>query len=189
MLSKKINNTFFIAALLCMLVFAGAAESQASESAQQQKIATQITSDSMTYAANSLQVVFIKNVYVRRPDFELWSDKLTIYLNPPEENQNTATGGSFGGMAAGDINRMVAEGNVRIANDRGTGASAKAVYTPADALLVMTGNPKLTDKENMITGDVIRYYINENRSEVISSPGKQVEAVFITSESSGREGN
>jgi lipopolysaccharide export system protein LptA len=166
-----------------------AAKAQTSNPAEQQKINTQITSDRITYTANNLQVVFLNAVHVRRPDFELWTDKLTIYLKPSTEKQETAEGGTPTGMAAGDIERMVAEGNVRITSEGGVGTSAQATYTTANGLLVMSGSPKLMDKENMITGDVIRYYMNENRSEVISGHGKQVEAVFTTSGSSGRGGS
>ncbi len=62
-----------------------------------------------------------------------------------------------------------------------SGSSDKATYTTGDGVLLMEGNPRLTDGENTITGETIRYYTQENRSEVIGGSKKRVEAVFTGS--------
>ena len=45
-------------------------------------------------------------------------------------------------------------------------------------ILVLEGDPVLQDGENSIRGNVIRYFMNENRSVVEGSPKKRVHAVF-----------
>lgn len=146
-----------------------------------EKVDTRITSDSMSYLAGQQQVVFSKNVHVKRPDFELWADTLTVELKPSQKKEQTDSGSLPEGLAAGDIKRIIAQGNVRITREGRKGTSSKAVYTVDEGLFVMTGNPKLTDKENTISGEIIRYFTKENRSEVVGGGGKQVEAVFSTS--------
>jgi lipopolysaccharide export system protein LptA len=42
----------------------------------------------------------------------------------------------------------------------------------------MEGDPVLRDEGNSIGGQEIRFYVNENRSEVLGAPGKPVNAVF-----------
>lgn len=156
-------------------------------------VETRIVADKMTYQSEKQQVVFDTKVHVTRPDFELWSDKLTVYLKPAKTAPATAGGekkaGSLPeGMAAGDVDRLVAQGNVRMQSDGREGTSSKATYTVDDGMLVMEGDPKVSDGDNIITGEVIRYFTKENRSEVIGGTKKRVEAVFSTSNKPNREG-
>ena len=170
---------------LALLVLCGAL----AQAAAPEKVDTRITSDSVSYAADKQQVLFTGNVHVKRPDFELWSDTLTVELKaaktkPAQENSDLPQG-----LAAGDIHRIIAEGRVRIQREGRTGTSSKAIFTVDDGVFVMTGNPKLTDKENSISGNTIRYFTKENRSEVMGGgTGKQVEAVFSTSGKAKEQG-
>lgn len=84
-------------------------------------------------------------------------------------------------MDAGEIDRMVAERNVRMKRENRTGECEKATYTVDNAVLVMEGNPVLHEGENSIKGDVITFYTRENRSEVRGTSTKRVQAVFTSS--------
>ena len=44
----------------------------------------------------------------------------------------------------------------------------------------MEGNPILRDGQNTVRGDVIKFYIHENRSEVLSGTQRRVEAIFYS---------
>jgi lipopolysaccharide export system protein LptA len=140
----------------------------------------------MTYAADSGLVTFTRSVYVSRPDFELWADSLTVHLKPAERREQ-AGGNAVSGMAAGDIERIVADGNVRMKKEKNSSTSGKATYVADTETLILEGSPRLTDGENVIAGEVVRYYMRENRSEVSGGKGK-VEAVFSTSAQPTREG-
>ena len=65
-----------------------------------------------------------------------------------------------------------------IANKQGKD-SIVTVLTEKTGILLLEDSPVLTDGENTITGDSIRYYIYENRSEVIRGKNKRVEATFM----------
>ena len=78
------------------------------------------------------------------------------------------------------IKRIVAQGNVRIKADRDrSGTCGKATYEAKSDLLTLEGDPVLREGPNTIQGEVIKLYIEENRSEVIGGK-KRVEAIFIT---------
>lgn len=132
-------------------------------------------------------VIFDKNVHVVRPDIEIWADRITVYLKPPKgdaQKKEGEKGGMPAGMAAGDVDRIVAERNVRMKSENRNGTCAKATYTMDDGVLLMEGDPRLTDGENTVTGETIKYFTEENRSEVMGGSKKRVEAVFSGSKSS-----
>ena len=157
---------------LCLLLLL-AAQSVAAP-AGQKKVPTNIQSEGMEYNAANQTVVFSGNVHVTRPDFELWSKKLTVYLK--KSPQDSSTTNAAGGMRAGDIDRLVAEGNVRIKSEDKSGECEKATYYADTEKVVMEGSPVLRDPDTTIKGTTITHYMNENRSQV----GGGVNATFET---------
>ena len=110
-------------------------------------VETRITSDQLTYLAEKQLVIFDKNVHVVRPDIEIWADRITVYLKPPKgdaQKKEGEKGGMPAGMAAGDVDRIVAERNVRMKSENRNGTCAKATYTMDDGVLLMEGDPRLT---------------------------------------------
>ncbi|MDR3042947.1 MAG: LptA/OstA family protein [Desulfovibrio sp.] len=155
-------------------------------------VPTAVKSDRMQYDAKGQVVIFEGDVYVQRPDFEMWAEKITLHLRKKAAkpgkagaDASGATGATGqagpGGMDAGEIDRMVAERNVRMKRENRTGECEKATYTVDNAVLVMEGNPVLHEGENSIKGDVITFYTRENRSEVRGTSTKRVQAVFTSS--------
>lgn len=187
---KTIPPTFvFLLALLGLFLFTAS-------SALAQTIPTKITSDRMTYDVNKNAVVFEDNVHVDREGVQLWAERITLHLKkkpvapkskaaPAATEDPTESVASPDPMAAvqgGDIDRIVAEKNVRLKYKTQTGQSQKATYFADQAMLLMEGDPILRDGDNTLRGHNIRYYLNENRSEVIGGPSRRVEAIFTTSD-------
>ncbi len=172
-------------------------------------VPTAVKSDRMQYDAKGQVVVFEGAVYVQRPDFEMWADRITLHLKkkaakPGKENAGGETAQGSGqsaqpgqsgqagqagnpasagvsGMDAGEVDRIVAERNVRMKRDNRTGECEKATYTVDNAVMVMEGNPVLHEGDNSIKGEVITFYTRENRSEVRGSTSQRVQAVFTSS--------
>ena len=144
---------------------------------------TTITSQRMEYNTGTQTVVFTSAVHVVRPDMEIWSDRLTLILNKNQTAGMTAPSGTpegQAGLSSGDIEKIIAEKNVRIKREGRSGECQKATYTVANDLLVMEGSPKLFEGENSITGEKILFYLKENRSEVIGAPDKPVRVTFTS---------
>lgn len=166
-----------------------------SPSAVRRDVPTAVKSDRMQYDAKGQVVVFEGAVYVQRPDFEMWAERITLHLKKksakpgkPDTAGDAAQGQSgqsgqpgMSGMDAGEIDRIVAERNVRMKRENRTGECEKATYTVDNAVMVMEGNPVLHEGDNSIKGEVITFYTRENRSEVRGSAAKRVQAVFTSS--------
>jgi lipopolysaccharide export system protein LptA len=149
-----------------------------------------ITSDRMVYNQAENAVVFIGNVHGTQDDMAIWSNKLTAYFT---EKARLNTGGKPksaekaheqqpADKGAGDfgekIERIVAEGNVRMVSGKNEGACGKLTYYVKESMLRMDQNPILREGQNTVRGDVIKHYIHENRSEVLSGTQRRVEAIF-----------
>lgn len=141
-------------------------------------VPTAVTSERMQYDAGKQRVVFEGNVHVKRPDFEIWSSRLTLHLK--KKDGAAEKKGTPGGLDAGEVDRIVAEKNVRMEHEGKRGECQTATYTTSDGLLVMEGNPVLYDKENVVKGEKILFYTRENRSEVHGGGSRPVEAVFTS---------
>ena len=170
--------------ILFTLVFCTAMATHATSASivAKKNVPTNITSDSMEYSANSQTVTFKGNVYVKRLDFELRSKTLTVYLKKEEKNDvaSTSSGTATSGMKAGDVDYLVAEGNVRMKSEEKRGECQKATYYTTDDKIVMEGSPKLFDADNRIEGRVITHFIEKNYSKVDGG----VNASFQTLDSS-----
>lgn len=120
------------------------------------------------------------------PNIEIWADRITVYLKPPKGDAQKKEGRKGGSCRNGavDVDRIVAERNVRMKSENRNGTCAKATYTMDDGVLLMEGDPRLTDGENTVTGETIKYFTEENRSEVMGGSKKRVEAVFSGSKNS-----
>ena len=138
-----------------------------------------VTADSMEYSADKNTVVFHGNVEAIRGDFKMWSDKLTLMLKGKDnKDEKPAKKANSMANAAGDLDRVIAEKNVRFENGTQYGAADKATYLAQKNILVLEGDPILHDGDNSIRGNVIRYFLNENRSVIEGSPKKRVHAIF-----------
>ena len=138
-----------------------------------------VTADSMEYSADKHTVVFHGNVEAVRGDFKMWSDKLTLMLKgKANKDEKPAKKANSMANAAGDLDRVIAEKNVRFENGTQYGTADKATYLAQKNILVLEGDPVLHDGDNSIRGNVIRYFLNENRSVIEGSPKKRVHAIF-----------
>lgn len=147
-----------------------------------------VTSDNMTYDTDKNVVVFKGSVEAQRGTFYLWASQLTLYLKPAGSQPQAAPAEAEAGPALnpGDLDRLVAEKNVRFRYNTQTGTAEKATYTTRDGLLVMEGNPVIRDGDNSITGHTIRYFLHENRSEVVGGSTDRVQAIFSSNNQKGR---
>lgn len=140
-----------------------------------------ITSDKMVYSQTENAVVFQGNVHGTQADMAIWANKVTAYFSakekkPQGKNAPEKAPGDFGDK----IERIVAEGEVRLVAGKNEGACAQLTYFVADGLLRMEGNPILREGQNTVRGDVIKYYMRESRSEVLSGSQRRVEAIFFS---------
>ena len=172
--------------LLSLLIFASCATAAlaAPLPGADSHLPVDVTADNMVYNADKNTVVFQGRVEAVRGEFKMWSETLTLYLTSkgePKEGKSPAPA-----LEGSDLDRIVAEKNVRFQNGTQTGSAQKATYYSAKNLLVLEGNPILHDGDNSIRGNVIRYFVNENRSVVEGGPKQRVHAVFSSNDKKGK---
>jgi lipopolysaccharide export system protein LptA len=110
----------------------------------------EITSDRVeTFSSNHL-IVFKGNVVARQKDMVIYADSVDAVI----------IGDGRG------IEKVVASGNVKIQQGLRTANCQRAVFHNTDKKLVLTGDPKVWEGEQMISGDEIVFDIDQNRLEV-----------------------
>lgn len=134
------------------------------------KTPVKITSDRMVYDEQGKLVSFVGNVVAEHGGLTLWANKLSAYLASKEDKK----------FSADSIDRIVAEGNVRAKQGKTEGSCGLLTYYVEKQILKMERDPKLQDGPNSLTGDIINFYVRENRSEVVGGSGKRVKAIFLT---------
>jgi lipopolysaccharide export system protein LptA len=80
------------------------------------------------------------------------------------------------GNTQGDVDKIEADGNVRIVQENRTGLASHAVYESKLGKIVLSGgNPKVMQGADTVSGEIITYFIDDERSSVT---GGRVEAVI-----------
>ncbi|OGR37525.1 MAG: hypothetical protein A2051_13160 [Desulfovibrionales bacterium GWA2_65_9] len=139
-----------------------------------------ITSDKMVYNQAENSVVFQGNVHGTHTDMAIWAERITAYFSDKKKSKDAKQQDKGPGDFGDTIERIVAEGNVRLVANKNEGACAKLTYMVAEGVIRMDGNPILREGQNTVRGESIKFYIRENRSEVLSGTQRRVEAIFYT---------
>lgn len=139
----------------------------------------EITSDRLDAYEEQRLVVFSGNVVAVQEDKTIYCDKLSIFY---KKESGAERKGSTGRTEAGggDLERIEAAGRVKIVQLNRVVTGEKAVYLQDDQKITVTGNPVLTEGENVIKGDRVVVLLNENKGIVESSKQKRVTAVIKT---------
>ncbi len=119
-----------------------------------------INSDKMEVFEDDGLAVFTGKVFAQTKDIKLWADKLYVYY--------------IKGEAKRDIQRIVAIGGVKIEREKWKAVAGKATYFKGEEKLILEENPKVWHEKNLVEGDLIIIYFNEDRSEVFSRSGGRV---------------
>jgi lipopolysaccharide export system protein LptA len=119
-------------------------------------------------------VIFTGNVVARQNNSTQYADRMEVYLD-----------------AGGDkIVRTVSTGNVRIlTRDCRTGTARRAEFYDAEQRVLLIGNARVWQEDNVVTGERITIYLAEDRSVVEGGRQERVKAVFYPKRSeSGANG-
>lgn len=91
--------------------------------------------------------VFHNDVTVEDPRMKMNADQMTVYFESKEKN----------------IEKVVATGNVRFKKEDKSAMSNQAVYTAKDGKIVLTGQPMVKSDRNVLAGEKITFYRDDNR--------------------------
>lgn len=132
-----------------------------------------VKSDQLQAFNDSKLAVFTGRVVARQDDITIYSDRLEVYYG---ENSD-------------EVDKVVAIGNVRILQTNRVGTGGHAIYESKLGKITLTVNPRVTQEKDTVTGKVIIYYLDEERSEVQSGDNARVEAVIHPKSGTGPKKN
>ncbi|MDD2540137.1 MAG: lipopolysaccharide transport periplasmic protein LptA [Desulfuromonadaceae bacterium] len=123
-----------------------------------------IKSNEMTADNKGKTAIFTGKVVAKQGDITIFSDKLIV---------------SYADKT-GEVEKVEAFGHVRIIQQNRTGFADQAVYDSRNGRIVLTGTPRVVQGGDSISGKVITYYLDDERSDVSSGgdPKARVEAVI-----------
>jgi outer membrane protein assembly factor BamD len=114
-----------------------------------------ITSDRVeTYSKDNL-IIFKGNVIARQKDIVIYADSIEAVV---------IEGGK-------GIEKVIAGGNVKIQQGIRVASCQKAIFHNLDQKVFLTGDPRVWEGDNIVSGDEIVFDIQQNRVEVKGGPG------------------
>jgi lipopolysaccharide export system protein LptA len=126
-----------------------------------------VDSDKMERFGKESLVIFTGNVVARQSNSVQYADRMEVYLDEKGDR----------------VLRTVSTGNVRIiTSDCRTGTAARAEYHDLDQRVVLTGNARVWQEDNVVSGESIVIYIAQDRSVVEGGTRERVKAIFYPRE-------
>jgi lipopolysaccharide export system protein LptA len=144
----------------------------------------EIVSDRLDAYREKDLVQFSGNVVATQDERVIQSDTLQLYFKKKADGPAAAAGDA---AKAGDIDRIVAKGNVRITEKDRIVTGEQAVFHSDEQRIVVTGNPVMREGNNVIAGDRVVVLLNENRGVVEGTTGKRVTATIYPEDSKGKK--
>lgn len=139
-------------------------------SATRGKEPIKIKSDRLVTDNASKTATFTGNVAARQGDLTIYSDRMVIRYSDED----------------GEISSSEVSGNVRILQNERRAQADHGIYDAKNGTIVLDGNPKVFQNSDMISGKIITYYLDQDKSEVTSGQGSRVEAIITPG---GKGGN
>ncbi len=121
-----------------------------------------IKSDSLVTDNDRKMATFSGNVAARQGDLTIYADRFVVVYS----------------SVGNEINTAEVFGNVRILQGPRRAQAEHGVYDAKSSVIVLDGNPKVFQNSDTISGKIITYYLDQDRSEVTSGSGNRVEAVI-----------
>ncbi len=129
------------------------------------------SADSLEYFDDARRLVLRGDVEVVQDDATLRTQALTLLFGQSGQPSSE-------GPAAGDIERMEAEGEVFYIRPEQTARGDRAVYEAAADTVTFTGNVVVVSPENVIRGETLTLNISGGRTAIRPAPGQRVQGAF-----------
>jgi lipopolysaccharide export system protein LptA len=160
----RIPRIFVVLSLVAALAGGAGAQERAGESTRD------IGSRPIDVAADRLSadsarniVTFEGNVVARQADVTLYADRIQAGYS----------------RESGSIDRIEAEGNVRLLQEGREARSERATFHNLEQRIVLSGGATLRQGQNTVKGETLTIFLRENRSVVTGGKeGGRVEAVI-----------
>lgn len=116
-----------------------------------------VVSDNMEGLEKGKVIVFKGNVVAIQGDLQMFSDTLTAYI----------------GEETNEIEKALAKGHVKIIKQDRIATCEDALFENTRGEITLKGNVVVFSGPNKVAGDMVKYFINEDRVSVESEKGKR----------------
>ncbi|MCS6761735.1 MAG: hypothetical protein MO846_06975 [Candidatus Devosia symbiotica] len=124
-----------------------------------------ITADLLTLDEATNTAVFTGNVVVVHPTVTVWAPKVEV---------------TYGAGGTTDIKTFEATDDVRLQTIDQTATGRRAIFTPGDQLLHLTGNVVVVNDDGTVNADELVVNLEANVSTFISSQKGRVTGIFTS---------
>lgn len=180
---KKSGKVGLIAlALLTLLVPTSGHAAEAAKAAKVDlsKEPIHIESDRMESDQKTESVLFVGNVEAHQADLVIKADRMTVFYQKAQADPAAKTNANAAEVTK-DIDRLTASGDIEIVKLQWTATGDNLEYFSRERKIILTGNTKVWQDNNLVTGERIVLYIDEGKSVVerkSSGEGERVKAFF-----------
>ena len=169
-----------IAALTAPGLIAAARAQQALPAGINQTEKIKISADNLTVDNESRFAEFSGSVKAQQGDTVILADTLRIFYKSGIDDGGKKSSGEDA------IEKIVANGNVKIRFENRVAVSDEAVYITSTQKLTLSGpNTKITSGNDSISGSKITLYRNDGRINIESNEADRVEAIFYPGKGGG----
>ena len=124
-----------------------------------------VDSDRMERFGKEGLIIFTGNVVARHDNSVQYADRMEVYLDEKGDK----------------ILRSVSTGNIRIVTkDCKTGTAARAEYFDLEQRVVLLGNARVWQDDNVVSGDTVTIHLAQDRNVVTGGKQDRVKAVFYS---------
>ena len=165
-----------LTALALLLPAAGLAAEAAKVDLSREPV--HIEADRMESDQKTESVLFVGNVEARQADLTIKADRMTVFYQRAAAD---VTASNKAAEATRAIDRLTASGGIEIVKLQWTATGDQLEYISRDRKIILTGNTKVWQDNNLVTGDRIVLYLDEGKSVVErkgSGEGERVKAFF-----------
>lgn len=142
------------------------------------------SADNLEYFDGEHRLVLTGDVDVVQNDARLRADRITMFFS----NSTSGQGGGQG-LGSGDIERMIAEGEVYYVRPQQSARGDRAVYEVAQDAVTFSGNVVVASDENVIRGQTLVLEIGSRRTTIRPEAGQRVRGVFVPRNAPAPSGN
>jgi lipopolysaccharide export system protein LptA len=124
-----------------------------------------VDSDRMERFGKEGLIIFTGNVVARHDNSVQYADRMEVYLDEKGDR----------------IVRSISTGNVRIVTkDCKTGTAGRAEYYDLEQRVMLLGNARVWQDDNVVSGDTITIHMAQDRNVVTGGKQERVKAVFYS---------
>ncbi len=132
-----------------------------------------IDADKMERFGKASLVIFSGNVVARLDNSVQYADRLEVYMDEKGDR----------------VMRTVSTGSVRIiTKDCRTGTAKRAEYFDLDQRVVLIGDARVWQDDNVVSGDTITIYVAQDRTIVEGGKQERVKGVFYSQKDGKQDG-